>query len=87
MAKAKEHKSRQQGRWNQGMTYCLKFTILYKDCLVMKKMSNQSITEADTNFSKMSPKMRFLRGFKRFCGKQNWHSGFNQTLSYSVKDT
>ena len=47
MAKAKEHKSRQQGRWNQGMTYCLKFTILYKDCLVMK---------ADTNFSKMSTK-------------------------------
>ena len=47
MAKAKEHKSRQQGRWNQGMTYCLKFTILYKDFLVMK---------ADSNFSKMSTK-------------------------------
>ena len=35
------------------MTYCIKFTILYKDCLVMKKIGNWPITEADTNFSKL----------------------------------
>ena len=40
----------------QVMTYCIKFTILFKDCLVMKKISNRPITEADTNFSKMSTK-------------------------------
>ena len=37
----------------QGMTYFVKFTILYKDCLVMKKIGNRPITEADTNFSKL----------------------------------
>ena len=30
------------------MTYCLKLIILYKDCLVMKKIGNWLITEADT---------------------------------------
>ena len=37
----------------QGMTYCIKFTILYKICLVMKKIGTQPITEADTNFSNL----------------------------------
>ena len=36
---------------SQGMTYCIKFTILYKDCLVMKKIGNRLITEANTDFS------------------------------------
>ena len=27
----------------------------------------------------------FLRGFKRFCGKQNWHCGIDRTMSYSAK--
>ena len=31
------------------------------------------------------PKIRFLRGFKRFCGKQNWHCGIDRTLSSSAK--
>ena len=37
----------------QGMTYCIKLTIIYKDCLVMKKIGNRPITEVDTNFSKL----------------------------------
>ena len=40
----------------QGMTYYIKFIILYKDCLVMKIIGNRPITEADTNFSKISTK-------------------------------
>ena len=40
----------------QGMTYYVKFIILKKDCLVMKKIGNWPITEADTNFSKISTK-------------------------------
>ena len=31
------------------------------------------------------PKIKFLRGFKRFCSKQNWHCGIDWTLSYSSK--
>ena len=38
---------------NQGMTYLIKFTILHKDCLVMKKISNWPITAADTDFSNL----------------------------------
>ena len=37
----------------QGMTYYVKFIIIKKDCLVMKKIGNRPITEADTDFSKI----------------------------------
>ena len=48
----------------QGKTYCKKVTILYKDCLVMKKIGNRPITEADTNFSKVSERFQEVsRGF------------------------
>ena len=33
------------------MTYCIKLIILYKDCLVVKKIGNQLITKADTDYS------------------------------------
>ena len=35
------------------MTYCEIFTIGKADCLFMKKIGNQPITEADTDFSKI----------------------------------
>ena len=46
------------------MTYCIKFTILYNDCLVMKKIGNRPITEADTDFSKMSTKNQVSERFQ-----------------------
>ena len=39
---------------NQRMTYYVTFIILKKDYLVVKKIGNRPITEADTDFSKMS---------------------------------
>ena len=41
---------------HQGMIYFIKFIILYEDYLVMKIIANRPITEADTNFSKISTK-------------------------------
>ena len=50
----------------------------------MKKIGNRPITEADTNFSKISIKnqvserfQEVSRAFKSFCGKQNWHCGID----------
>ena len=51
----------------QGMTNCVKFTILYKDYLVMKKIGNWPITEADTDFSKLQKmSTKNLRVSERF---------------------
>ena len=41
---------------HQGMIYFIKFIILCEDYLVMKIIANRPITEADTNFSKISTK-------------------------------
>ena len=41
---------------HQGMTYFIKFIILYEDYLVMKIIGNRPVTEADTDFSKISNK-------------------------------
>ena len=46
----KDPLERPRGVLQQGMNYCIKFTILYKDCLVMKKIGKRPITEADTDF-------------------------------------
>ena len=40
----------------EGMTSYVKFIIILKDCLVMKKIGNRPITKADTDFSRMSAK-------------------------------
>ena len=49
-----------------GMTYCIKYTILFKDCLVMKKICNWPITEADTDFSKLQKMSSFLHSWTLF---------------------
>ena len=45
--------------------------------------SNNITLEADSIGQALF--FRFLRGFQRFCGKQNWHCGIDRTLSYSAK--
>ena len=69
------------GSGNQG----IEITIFYKDCLVMKKLAIGRLPKQIPIFLRCLLKIRFLRGFKRFCGKQNWHSGIDRTLRYSAK--
>ena len=65
----------------QGMTYCIKFTILYKDCLVMKKNRQSADYRSRYWFSKSLKKIIHILIL--------WHSnctfGLSQKLSLSAK--
>ena len=62
-------------------TYGIKFTILYKDVWSWKRSGIVQLPQQ----IRCLPKIRFLRGFKRFCGKQNWHCVIDRKLRYSAK--